>query len=213
MCCRGGRRAAAVTDPLSGLLIVDGFDLPEPHRQLLRPDELMRARTGEAHRLPRFFYSIASSSVAVETQLTAHFSLWEFIEVDVHEAPALRAYPRYVPCAVAVLAMALEVLRMELGTTIHIAANGGYRSPAHSGAASGSPHCWGTAANVYRIGTEYIDTEERILRYAEIASRILPGSWTRPFGSAIGCADDHLHLDLGYTTFVPRQSSESEERS
>jgi hypothetical protein len=192
-----------------GLPIVDGCDLPGPQRSLLRPGEVLRSRTGAEHRLPRYFYAVESSEVALMTQLTANFALWEFIEVDLHESPLLRAYPRYVPCAVTVLANALQVLRTTVGAPVRIAANGGYRSPSHAGSASGSPHCWGTAANVYRIGTDYLDNEERITRYADIVSRVLAGCWTRPFGHAEGEADDHLHLDLGYVTAVPHGSSEA----
>jgi hypothetical protein len=197
-----------VTDATPHLPVVDGFDLPAPHRRLLRPGEMMASRSGNLHRLPRFFYTVESSAVAVETQLTPNFALWEFIEVDLHEPAVLRAYPRYVPCAVTMLAMAMEVFRDTVGAPVRIAANGGYRSPAHAGSVSASPHCWAAAANVYRIGNDYLDTADRIQRYAEIACRVLAACWTRPFGSSAGHADDHLHLDLGYVTVVPRHLSE-----
>jgi hypothetical protein len=198
-----------VTDQVNGLTIVDGLTLPSPHRELLRPAELMLTQSGGMHRLPRFFYKVESSAVAITTLLTPHFGLWEFMEVDLYEAALLRKYPRYVPCAVAVLAAALEVLRAEIGASLRVAANGGYRSPAHAGSASGSPHCWGAAANLYRIGNEYVDSEEKILRYAAIATRTLAGCWTRPYGWEPGFADDHLHVDLGYVTVVPRELSEA----
>jgi hypothetical protein len=191
------------------LPIVDGFDLPGPIRSLLRPGELVRAPNGEDHRLPRFFYVVESTSVALNTQLTQDFALWEFIEVDLHESPLLRAFPRYVPCAVTSLANALQVLRSTVGVPVRIAANGGYRSPSHAASKAGSPHVWGTAANVYRIGADYLDNDERIQRYAEIAMRALAGCWLRPFGTATGQADDHLHLDLGYVTAVPPGMSEA----
>jgi hypothetical protein len=191
------------------LPVVDGLRLPEPHRQMLRPGELLRTRDGQLHRLPRFFYAVESAAVAVATQLTPNFALWEFIEVDLREPALLRAYPRYVPCAVTVLATALEVFRQQVAAPVRIAANGGYRSPSHAWSCSGSPHCWGTAANIYRIGTEYVDTEERIARYAEAATRALGTCWTRPFGSTLGFADDHLHLDLGFVTLVPPHVSEA----
>ena len=191
------------------LPIVDALDLPEPHRLLLRPGELLPSRSGGFHRLPRFFYAVESAAVAVNTQLTPHFALWEFIEVDLREPALLRAYPRYVPCAITVLAMALEVFRTEVGAPVRIAANGGYRSPAHAHSSSGSPHCWGTAVNIYSVGNDDLDTQERIARYAEIATRVLASCWTRPFGSAAGEADDHLHLDLGYVTLVPAKVSEA----
>lgn len=193
----------------TGLPIVDGLHLPEPHRALLRPGGVMRTTTGAVHRLPRFFYAIESAHVAVTTQLTPHFGLWEFIEVDLHEPALLRSYPRYVPCAVALLAAVLEVLRVEIGAPIRIAANGGYRSPSHAGSGSGSPHCWAAAANVYRIGGDYVDTDEKIDRYAAVVSRVLPGCWTRPSGRGPGCADDHLHIDMGFVTVAPHESSEA----
>ena len=190
------------------LPVVDGLELPEPHRMLLRPGELMRTTNGGAHRLPRFFYAVESAAVAVNTQLTPHFAVWEFIEVDLREPALLRAYPRYVPCAVVMLALALEVLRAEVGAPVRIAANGGYRSPAHAHA-TGSPHCWATAANIYSIGSEYLDTEDRISRFADVAARSVAACRTRRFGSNPGETDDHLHLDLGYVTVVPNDVDEA----
>jgi hypothetical protein len=198
-----------MTDQVNGLPIVDGLGLPSPHRELLRPGELLGARSGEVHRLPRFFYRVESASVAVTTLLTPHFGLWEFMEVDLYEAAPLRKYPRHVPCAVSLLAAALEVLRSEIGASLRVAANGGYRSPAHAGSASGSPHCWGTAANLYRIGNDYVDNEEKIQRYATIATKTLAACWIRPYGPDQGFADDHLHVDIGYVTVVPREWSEA----
>ena len=200
-----------MTGAATHLPVVDGLELPAPHQLMLRPGEMMRARNGHLHRLPRFFYVVQSSAVAVETQLTPNFALWEFIEVDMREPALLRAYPRYIPCAVTMLAMALEVFREAVGGPVRIAANGGYRSPAHACSLSASPHCWATAANVYRIGNDYVDTVERINRYAEIACRSLAACWTRPFGRGPGHADDHLHLDLGFVTVVPRELSEASE--
>jgi hypothetical protein len=39
---------------------------------------------------------------------------------------------------------------------------------------------------------------------AAIAARVVPAFWARPYGEGPGFADDHLHLDLGFATFVPR---------
>jgi hypothetical protein len=184
-----------MTEAVNGLPIVDGLRLSAEHRELLRPGELMHTRNGHAHRLPRFFYAVESSDVAVKTLLTPHFGLWELTEVDLYEAPLLRKYPRYVPCAVTVLAAALEVLRTEIGAPVRVSANGGYRSPAHALSKSGSPHCWGTAANVFRIGSDYLDSEEKIQRYAAVVNKTIAGCWTRPYGYDTGFADDHLHGD------------------
>jgi hypothetical protein len=90
-----------------------------------------------------------------------------------------------------------------VGTFVHVAANGGYRSPRHALTRHASRHCWGTAANIYRIGDTYLDNRDEIEKYAAIARRVIPGVWIRPFGSEDGEADDHLHIDLGYTLFEP----------
>ena len=103
--------------------------------------------------------------MALETQLTPHFAMWEFMDVDLFEPAPLRRFPRYVPCAVTSLAAHLEVLREQIGSSIHISANGGYRSPSHGKSIAGSPHCWGTAANIYRIGDQYLDERETIEKY------------------------------------------------
>jgi hypothetical protein len=189
---------------------VDGLQLAEKHRRVLRPDELLADRAGRARRLPRFFYEVDSWQTAQKVQLTEHFTLWEFLTIDVREAEPLRTFPRYVPCAVTAFATHLQVLREAVGTFIHISANGGYRSPAHALTDGASPHCWGTAANIYRVGDDYLDTQEKIERYARIADRNIPGSWTRPYGIEKGFADDHLHIDLGYMLVVPREAPSEE---
>jgi len=185
------------------LPIVDGLELAAPYRSLLNPDAIVRDSYGRPRRLPRFFYAIDSWAAALDVHLTDHFALWEFIDVDLHEPMPLRRFPRYVPCAVTVLAAHLEVLRLELGVPVHIAANGGYRSPSHARSTPGSTHAWGTAANIYRIGETYLDGRESIERVSAVANRLLPAMRTRGYGSGPGCADDHLHLDLGYVTAVP----------
>jgi hypothetical protein len=172
-------------------------------REVLRPGQALQDRAGTARVLPSSFLQVDSWGQALETQLTPHFALWELIGVDVREAPLLRSFPRYVPCALLLLASALELLRLEVGTTVHVAANGGYRSPGHALSRHASRHCWGTAANIYRIGDAYLDNREEIEKYAEIARRAIPGVWVRPFGQEDGEADDHLHIDIGYTVFDP----------
>jgi len=199
--------AEAATERRNGLLdlpVVDALQLDRARRDALRPGALMRERNGAAHRLPRWFYEVDSWETATRTRLTENFTLHEFMSVDVRELGALRTFPRYVPCAVTLLAAHLELLRREVGTLVWIAANGGYRSPAHALSDHGSAHCWGTAANVYRIGEEYLDTRERIEKYAAIAAEVAPALWSRPYGHDVGEADDHLHLDVGYARLTPR---------
>lgn len=185
------------------LALVLADDLPREVRQVLRPGEPLRDRSGAARVLPSSFLRVDSWNQALETQLTPNFKLWELIGVDVREAPPLRSFPRYVPCALVLLAAALELFRLEVGTYVHVAANGGYRSPGHALSRHASRHCWGTAANIYRIGDTYLDSREEIEKYAAIARRVIPGVWVRPFGQEDGEADDHLHIDIGYTVFDP----------
>lgn len=197
--------------PSLSLRLVDGRNLKEEVRSLLRPGELMRDPEGRARRLPRYFYEIPSWEVALETQLTPHFGLWELIDVDVREAKAMRGFPRFVPCAIALLATHLEVLREKVGTVVRIAANGGYRSPSHRLCRTATPHCWGTAANIYRIGDDLMDDRERIEKYSELARSLLPGVWARPYGAGEGFAYDHVHLDLGFATVVPHDAPGEED--
>jgi hypothetical protein len=182
---------------------VSADDLPDRVRQTLTPGASLTDVRGNSRTLPSSFLRIDSWSQALEMPLSPHFMLWELIDCDVREAPEIRAFPRYVPCALLLLASALEVFRVEVGTYVHIAANGGYRSPGHSLSRNASRHCWGTAANIYRIGDTYLESRSEIDRFAAIARRVLPGAWIRPFGPDDGEADDHLHLDIGYTVFDP----------
>jgi hypothetical protein len=185
------------------LPFVDGLELADQYRRALQPGEAVEDGHGFQRMLPRMFLRVDSWQTALDTQLTEHFALWELIGVDVREAAELRSFPRYVPCAVLLLAGALELLRREVGTYVHVAANGGYRSPAHALSRRASRHCWGTAANIFRIGDDDLDQQGTIERYAAIARQVIPGVWIRPYGSAEGQADDHLHIDIGYTTYEP----------
>lgn len=185
------------------LPLVRADDLPPEWKQVLRPGGTLEDRSGAPRVLPSSFLRVDSWHQALETDLTAHFRVWELIGVDVRETLLARSFPRYVPCAVLLLAGALELFRLEVGTFVHVAANGGYRSPRHALTRHASRHCWGTAANIYRIGDTYLDNRDEIEKYAAIARRVIPGVWIRPFGSEDGEADDHLHIDLGYTLFEP----------
>jgi hypothetical protein len=192
------------------LRIVDAVTLPEPYRELLRPGELVRGSDGRRRRLPRWFFEVPSWEAALDVDLAPHFKVWEFLNVDVreHELQRLR-WPRYLPLAVGALAAVLEIVRMEVGTYVHVAANGGYRSPAHRLAGGVSPHSWGTAANVYRIGDDWLDDERTIARYGKMVRGLSPIAWTRPFGMAKGTTDDHLHLDLGFTVVAPHSAEDA----
>ncbi|HEX6132357.1 MAG TPA: hypothetical protein VFZ24_00155 [Longimicrobiales bacterium] len=185
------------------LPLVTADELPEEYRHVLRPGTQIRDGYGQRRTLPSTFLRIDSWQQARELALAPHFMLWELIGVDVREAQPLRGFPRYVPCALLHLATALEVFRVEVGTYVHVAANGGYRSPGHELSRHASRHCWGTAANIYRIGDVYLDNRADIERFAAVARHVLPGAWIRPYGPGDGEADDHLHLDLGYTVFDP----------
>lgn len=195
-------------DKETGLKIVDAFDLDPEIRSLLRPNELADGAGGRQHRLPRYFYEIPSHERAREVRLTPHFGLNEFILVDLKEAPRIRAYPRYIPCAVRMLAFYLEWLREVVGAPIHLAVNGGYRSPAHRLAVGTTPHMWGTAADLYRVGSVILKDKESIEKYNRIAEDLSDDLWVMPYGHEIGKADDHIHLDLGFISLVPREMSE-----
>lgn len=193
---------------LNDLPVVDAHELPRDVRALLRPGETLRDREGTEHVLPRWFYEVDSWETALDTVVAPHFMLWEFMTIDVREAERFRQrFPRYVPCAIALLASSLEVFRQAVGTYVHIAANGGYRTPSHRLTRSASRHCWGSAANIYRVGDDWLDTREMIEKYAAIARTVLPAVWIRPYGPEDGMADDHLHLDLGYVAARPTGGS------
>lgn len=186
------------------LRIVDARRLDRAMRDVLQPGGTLSDRHGRAHQLPRYFYEVPSWDVAHSLQLTRHFTLSEFIQNDLHEAAPLRAFPRYVPCAVTLMALALQHFRDAVNDCVHIAANGGYRSPAHALSTLATPHSWATAVNIYKIGDRLLDDRETLERYAEIAIQSMPGVYVRPFGTTLGFTDDHLHLDFGYVVMVPR---------
>ena len=194
---------------LQGLKVVDAFDLDDELRTILKPGEMLRDAQGRRHRLPRYFYEVPSHEIASETMLTTHFGLNEFILNDLKEAPRLQHYPRYVPCAVRVLAFYLEQFRGAAGGSVHIAVNGGYRSPVHKLAHNATPHMWGTAADIYRIGATILRTKEAIEKYNDVAEAVSGELNVLPYGPVLGVnADDHVHLDLGYLTHIPREISE-----
>ena len=197
----------ATAIPPFTLRLVDGRRLERRYRDVLMPSGILCDHAGQARVLPRYFYEIESWDQARDTYLSPHFSVSEFIHTDVREAPPLRIFPRYVPCAVVQLATALELFRDTVGSYVYIGANGGYCSPRHARIGGASPHCWGTAANVYRVGDTYLDSQESIAKYAEIFRGVLPTVWTRPLGAEADKTDDHLHVDLGYVVTTPREAA------
>jgi hypothetical protein len=188
------------------LRLVDGRRLEQRYRDALLPGGILCDYAGRARVLPRYFYEVTSWEEARETSLARHFTVSEFIHTDVREAPVLRVFPRYIPCATVLLALALEQLREAVGTYVFIGANGGYCSPRHAGTGGASPHCWGTAANIYRIGDTFLDTPDAIRRYATLVHDVIPTAWTRPLGDERMMTDDHLHVDLGYVVSIPREA-------
>ncbi|HEX9109238.1 MAG TPA: hypothetical protein VF832_18455 [Longimicrobiales bacterium] len=189
-----------------GMRIIDGLALERPLREVLRPAELVPDRQGRARRLPRFFYEVESWEAAKDIQLAPHFTMAEFIDVDVREHPLQRGFPRYVPCAVVVLAGALELFRQAVGAKVYVAANGGYRTPRHELSRYATPHTWGAAANLYRIGDTYLDKRDLIEKYNQLATGLSPAFRIRPFGPGVGEVDDHVHLDVGFLVEVPPEA-------
>lgn len=187
--------------------VVDGRELPDEYRNVLHPGEIISDSAGVRHRLPRYFYQIESWQKARETNLAPTFGLYEFINTDLREARILHGFPRYVPLAIAHMATHLSVFRQHVGTYVHIAANGGYRSPGHAISDDATPHLWGTAVNIYRIGDDFLDSPETIGRYTEVIKRLLPGVWVRPYGFDVGGTVDHLHVDLGRFVLTPREKA------
>ena len=84
--------------------------------------------------------------------------------------------------------------------------SGASMSSGASGTGGASPHCWGTAANIYRIGDTLLDTPDAIRRYATLVHDVIPTAWTRPLGDERMLTDDHLHVDLGYVVSIPREA-------
>src|SRR5213082_2919397 len=192
------------------LRAIDGLNLPEDYRALLRPGEAETDGRGKIRHLPRFFYEIGSWQEAHELRMAPHFTLAELMLVDCREARLLLSqFPHYVPCAIVLLARFLEDFRREVDAPVFVSANGGYRSPAHQTGGAKSIHAWGTAADIYRVGDTFLDDIKSIEKYAAIAVSLSPAVLVRPFGSGAGEADDHLHLDLGFLTLTPRQCSET----
>jgi hypothetical protein len=195
---------------VEGLRVVDGFNLPEDYRALLRPGEAETDFHGNVHHLPRFFYEISSWQEAHEVRLARHFRLSELMLVDCREARLLLGqFPHYVPCAIVLLARLLEDFRREVNAPVFISANGGYRSPAHQIGGAKSIHAWGTAANIYRVGDTFLNDVKSIGKYGAIAASLSPAVFVRPFGSERGQTDDHLHIDLGFASFTPRECSDA----
>src|SRR4051812_21913876 len=172
--------AEAVRASIPPFTAVDGRRLAKEYRDALSPGGMRCDAAGIEHRLPRFFYEIPSWDYAMAVRLTPNFGLWELIQTDVHEAPILQVFPRYIPCVLPLLAFALEQFRAATGTFIHIAANGGYRSPAHQlSCSTATTHCWGTAVNIYKVGDHMIDNAAAWSRYAQIALDSIPGVHVR----------------------------------
>ena len=185
------------------LPIVAGSDLPDPVRAVIAPGEEVQDAHGHRRVRPFHFYRVESCQQARELELAPFMSLWELISVDVREHPAMRAFPRFVPCAVTVLAAHLSALRQYFGTYLHVSANGGYRSPSHDRGGAGTLHAWGTAADIYRIGDDYLDEQETIETYRKKIEQVMPALRCKPFGHDPGETDDHLHVDLGYLVVEP----------
>jgi hypothetical protein len=183
--------------------VIDGSALPLIWRELLHPGEPLVGHPGSPP-LPRYFYRIPSWEAARQFKLTAHFTLSELMSVDCREAPRLlHEFPHYVPCTVSILARYLEEFRVRVEAPVFIAVNGGYRSPSHAFSQRLSPHLWAAAANIYRIGDTFLDTERAIEKYSRVAESIGQEVHVKPFGPAEHQTDDHLHLDLGLLHWEP----------
>ena len=181
------------------LRVVDVDGLPRTYRDLLWPNAVVTGPDGHTVRRPRYFYEIDSWDAALQIQLAPHFALWEFIDVDAHEASLLRSFPRYVPCAVSVLAVHLELFRMQVGVPVRIAANGGYRSPALPARIPPRRAC-GTAAKVtyWRRYMRRARTSSVMHHRPRLLPRLVP-----PYGA--GPARRRIpHIDFCYIVAAAR---------
>ena len=194
------------------LPVVDGLKLPAEIRSLLKPSETVADRAGRLHRLPRFFYEVRSWSLAKELLLTPHLHLSELLVVDCREVSRLlEDFPHYVPCAVSLLARFLEDFRVRVGASVYVAANGGYRSPSHALSFRADPHQWACAADIYRVGDTFLNTQGAIEKYGAVAREIASEASVLSYGHLLGECDDHLHVDLGYVRLVPSSCDEAGE--
>lgn len=188
------------------LPVVDALTLSTELRNLLRPGEVIRDYDQRERILPRYFYRVANWDLAKTIRLTPYFTLAELMAVDCREArPLLRTFPHYVPCAVSILARYLTEFRQRVNAPVSVSVNGGYRSPSHAFSKAASPHLWGAGANIYRIGNTLLDSQKLIEKYAAIAQELGQEVFTKPYGAGVGETDDHLHFDLGYLHWTPRE--------
>src|ERR1043165_6645472 len=174
------------------LRAIDGCELPEEYRVVLRAGEPETDFHGNVPTLLRFVYEIASWQDAHQVRLAPHFALAELLLVDCREARLLlNRFPHYVPCAILLLARFLEDFRREVDAPVFISANGGYRSPAHEIGGAKSIHAWGTAANIYRVGDTFLSDARSIEKYRTIAASLSPVVFVRPYGREKGQTNDH----------------------
>ena len=54
-----------------------------------------------------------------------------------------------------------------------------------------------------------MDNQNAIAKYGGIAVLVGPEIHVHPFGHAENETDDHLHFDIGYVTYVPREIDEA----
>ena len=112
----------------------------------------------------------------------AHFTVSEFIHTDVREAARAPGLPAVHPVRNgSARVRARAVPRSGRHLRLHRRQRRVLLASAR-GTGAASPHCWGTAANIYRIGDTYLDTPETIRRFAALAREVIPTVWTRPLG-------------------------------
>ena len=111
---------------------------------------------------------------------------------------ALRQSPRYIPCAVACWLLPRAAAR-GVGAQVHVAVNGGYRSPSHKLAVGASPTCGPRRPT----STRSLDRAPGAGHHRDlhrVAEEISDDLWIMPTATS-WAADDHIHLELGYLTW------------
>ena len=163
--------------------------------------KLLQDRCGISRTLPSSFLRVDSWSQALETPLSPNFKLWNWIGVDVRETPLMG------PSALRSVrgrAAGRRARTVPPGSR-HLCARGRQRRLSLAGACAQPARL----APLLGHGRQHLPHRRHLARQPRGSRRRRhrtardSGVWIRPYGPEDGQADDHLHLDIGYTVFEP----------